>query len=167
MSNDSYEEILVSRHSSSDNIKKYAVIAVTVAVIAAGILFFQPLFLLIGCVLGFLDYYFILPMFDVEFEYLYVNGDIDIDKILAKRKRKRVASFTKDNLEIMAPTGSDHLAEASKDAKVEDYTSQDPDVKTWTLVYGGEKGSRKVLLELTDEIAQDMRRYAPRNVYFS
>lgn len=26
--------------------------------------------------------------FDLEFEYLYVNGDLDIDKIMAKQKEK-------------------------------------------------------------------------------
>ena len=113
-----------------------------------------------------LAYYLILPNFDLEYEYLYVGGDIDIDKIMAKRKRKRVASFQKENLVIMAPTGSSHLAPYVKDAKIRDFTSGNPEIKTWTLVYGSEKSSDVVCLELTEEIAKDMRRFAPRKVFF-
>ena len=166
--NDGYEEILVKRQkSASDMLLRGLVIALAVVPVIVGVLCVSPLFLLIGAVIGVLGYYLILPNFDLEYEYLYVNGDIDIDKIMSKRKRKRVGSFTKDNLEIMAPTGSDQLASYVKNGKVLDYTSGDPQKKTWTLVFGSERTSEIVKLELTDTIAQDMRRYAPRKVFFS
>ena len=166
--NDGYEEILVKRQkSASDMLLRGLVIALAVVPVIVGVLFVSPLFLLIGAVIGVLGYYLILPNFDLEYEYLYVNGDIDIDKIMSKRKRKRGGSFTKDNLEIMAPTGSDQLASYVKNGKVLDYTSGDPQKKTWTLVFGSERTSEIVKLELTDTIAQDMRRYAPRKVFFS
>lgn len=165
--NDGYEEILVKRSkTAADTLVRGLIIGVTAVLLAVGIFLFNPIFLALGMILGLLAYYLILPNYDLEYEYLYVSGDIDIDKIMAKRKRKRVASYSKDNLEIMAPTGSDHLASYLKDAKVKDYTSADPSVKTWTLVYGGEHSSEAVRLELTDEIAQDMRRFAPRKVFF-
>ena len=166
--NDGYEEILVKRQSSAkDTILKALVIAVAVAPVVYGVVFaFLPA-ILIGIVLGFVGYYFLLPMLDIEYEYLYVGGDIDIDKIMSKRKRKKVASYNKDNLEILAPTGSDQLASYMKEGKVLDYTSGDPGVKTWTAVYGSEKEAAIVKMELTEEIAQDMRRYAPRKVFFN
>ena len=165
--NDGYEEILVQRQkSAADTLIKGGVIALAAVPVALGILFASPLFLLIGAVIGVLAYYFILPNFDLEYEYLYVNGDIDIDKIMSKRKRKKVGSYTKDNLEIMAPTGSGHLSSYLKNGRVKDYTSADPHVKTWTLVYGSESSSDIICLELTDAIVQDMRRYAPRKVFF-
>lgn len=165
--NDGYEEILVKRQKTpKDTLLKACVIGVTAILIAAGIFLFNPILLVLGMAAGLLSYYLVLPNFDLEYEYLYVGGDIDIDKIMAKRKRKRVASYSKDNLEIMAPTGSDHLSSYVKGAKVKDYTSADPAAKTWTLVYSLEKAPEAVCLELTSEIAQDMRRYAPRKVFF-
>ena len=163
---DLYREILVKRSSTGkDKALKYLVIAVTALVIAAGILFFPPL-ILGGIVLGILDYYFVLPNFDLEYEYLYVNGDIDIDKIMAKTRRKRVASYSKDKLEIMAPEGSAQLASYLKEGKPKDYTSLDPGQKAWILVFGTERGADMVRLELPDDLAKDMRRYAPRKVFF-
>ena len=165
--NDGYEEILVKRgRTAGSTIMKAAIIGITAVLIAVGIFFLNPIFLAAGLALALIAYYLILPNFDLEFEYLYVGGDIDIDKIMAKRKRKRVASFSKDNLEIMAPTGSSHLAPYLNDLKVRDYTSMDPDVRTWTLVYGSEIAKEAVCLELTEEIAKDMRRFAPRKVFF-
>ena len=165
--NDGYEEILVKRQKTpKDTIIKGLVIGVVAVLIVACVLLFNPIFLVVGMIAGFLAYYLILPNFDLEYEYLYVGGDIDIDKIMAKRKRKRIASYSKDNLEVMAPTGSDHVASYIKNAKVKDYTSADPEAKTWTLVYGGENSTEVVRLELTQEIAQDMRRFAPRKVFF-
>ena len=166
--NDGYEEILVKRQpKTTDVLLKGLVIALAVIPAAFGLLFaFLPA-LAIGVVLGFVGYYLLLPQLDVEYEYLYVGGDIDIDKIMSKRKRKKVGSYDKDNLEILAPTGSDHLASYLKNGKVLDYTSGDPNVKSWTAVYGGDKDSTIVRMELTEEIAQDMRRYAPRKVFFS
>ena len=162
-----YEEILVKRQKTpKDTLVKGLVIGVVAVLLAGGIFFFNPIFLAAGMVLGMLAYYLILPMLDLEYEYLYVGGDIDIDKIMAKRKRKKVASYSKDSLEVMAPTGSEHLRSFLGNLKVKDYTSGDPEKKTWTLVYGGEQGSEAVCLELTGEIAQDMRRFAPRKVFF-
>ena len=165
--NDGYEEILVKRGKTpKDTILKVLTIGLVALLVAAGIFLFNPIFLVLGMVLGLLAYYLVLPNFDLEYEYLYVGGDIDIDKIMAKRKRKRIASYSKDNLEIMAPTGSDHVASYEKNGKIKDFTSMNPEKKTWTLVYGSENSSETVRLELTEEIAKDMRRFAPRKVFF-
>lgn len=165
--NDGYEEILVKREKTPrDVIVKALVIGVTALLIAAGLFLFSPIIMVLGMGLGLLAYYLILPNFDLEYEYLYVGGDIDIDKIMAKRKRKRIESYSKDNLEVMAPTGSDHLSSYLQNAKVKDYTSLNPQVKSWTLVYGSESSSEAVKMELPDEIAKDMRRFAPRKVFF-
>lgn len=165
--NDGYEEILVKRQKTpKDIIIRGLIIGVIAVLIVAGVLLFNPIFLTVGLIFGLIAYYLILPNLDLEYEYLYVGGDIDIDKIMARRKRKRVGSYSKDNLEVMAPTGSDHVASYIKNAKVKDYTSADPEAKSWTLVYGGENSSEVIRLELTQEIAQDMRRFAPRKVFF-
>ncbi len=165
--NDGYEEILVKKgKNAKDSFLKGMVYSVVGVLAAVGIFFFNPIFLLSAVIMGFLAFYLILPNLDIEYEYLYVGGDIDIDKIMAKRKRKRIASYSKDNLEVMAPTGSAHLADHMKNAKVVDYTSGNPDIKTWTVVYNLEKSSEAAVMELTGTIAQDMRRYAPRQVFF-
>ncbi len=165
--NDGYEEILVKRGKTpSQAFLKAVVISLVAALIGVGILFFNAIFLAAGLALSLVAYYFILPRFDLEYEYLYVGGDIDVDVIMAKRKRKTVGSFAKENLEAAAPTGSSHVAPFLKNGKVQDFSSKDPKAKTWTLVYSMEKSTDVVILEIPDTIPQDLRRFAPRKVFF-
>ncbi|WP_040210283.1 hypothetical protein [Clostridium polynesiense] len=42
-----------------------------------------------------------------EFEYSITNGEIDIDKILEMKSRKRIISFNMKDVELLAPIDSD------------------------------------------------------------
>jgi hypothetical protein len=164
--NDLYQEILVKKKASAkDTALKILVIAVTVLMLAAGVLLFTPL-LLVGAILCFVDFYFLLPQFDLEYEYLYVNGDIDVDRIKNRERRKRIGSYELANMEIIAPTGSHDLDSYlnNKNAKVIDYTSGEENAKSYTAVYNGEGKMEIVKLEITREIVEDMRRRSPRKV---
>lgn len=164
--NDLYREILVKPEQSPMNgVKKGLLVAVSVALFAAGI--FSPMFIAGGLVLLILELWLIFPRFNVEYEYLYVNGDIDIDAIYNKSSRKRKGSYDHDSLEIMAPTGSSHLDGIMNrpGLKVLDYTSRKQGAASWTLVYGDSSDRKALLLELPDEVAQDMRRYSPQKVF--
>jgi|LSQX01.1.fsa_nt_gb hypothetical protein len=58
--------------------------------------------------------YRIITSRNVEFEYALTNGDLDIDKIIAKRKRKRLFSGSCRQFEIMAKVSSEKHDEATK-----------------------------------------------------
>lgn len=57
--------------------------------------------------------YFLRKQLYVEFEYIYTNGVIDIDKIIDKNKRKRAVSFDLSDIEIIAPLDSDDIKYSS------------------------------------------------------
>ena len=83
--NDLYREILVKKKSTgADTLKKAGLIALTVLLAAAGLLI-HPLLLLVAVGAGILTW-FISTGLDLEYEYHYVNGDIDIDKIMIKQR---------------------------------------------------------------------------------
>ena len=48
--------------------------------------------------------------------------------------------------------------------KINDYTSLDPQVKSYLLVFNKEKGQEMIRVELEDSIISDIRRIAPRKV---
>ena len=83
---DMYSELLVPRRSvRSEQAIRIALIVVTAIVTAAGLVF--NMYLLIGALaLGIVDF-FLFPRFNVEYEYQYMIGEINIDKILSKSKR--------------------------------------------------------------------------------
>lgn len=162
---DLYREILVKKQQTgADKAKKAALIAGIVLFAAAGIVV-HPVLLIGALGLG-IAAYFLLPGLNLEYEYLYVNGDFDIDKIMSQQKRKRCASYNVADLEIAAPTGShdlDSFTSGGK-AKIKDYTSGDPQAKSWSLVYKSNEGYDLVRMELEEAVISDLRRIAPRKV---
>ena len=85
--NDAYSELLVKKEQTiKEKAIKVLVIALIVLAAVAGI-FITPIALVVAVVLGAAAY-FLLPNLDLEFEYLYVNGELDIDRIASRAKRR-------------------------------------------------------------------------------
>lgn len=164
---DLYTEIIVKRKKTAkDTILKALLIAATVlAVLAALFTTLGLIAFVVVIVLGIADF-FLIPTFDVEYEYLYVNGELDVDKIMSKQKRKRVYSADVKNLEILAPTKSHALDSYNhrQDLKTYDFSSGDEQNQSYTMVIKGEKGLERVIFEPNDVILHDMKRMAPREV---
>lgn len=84
---DLYSELLVKKEKTpKDSLIKYGLMALIAVFCFLGV-FMMPILLLVAVGLG-VAYYFIVPGTDVEFEYLFVNGELDIDKIMSKAKEK-------------------------------------------------------------------------------
>ena len=164
---DLYTAIIVKRKKTpKDTILKALLIAATVlAVLAALFTTLGLIAFIVAVALGIADF-FLIPTFDVEFEYLYVNGELDIDKIMSKQKRKRVYSVDIKNLELLAPTNSHALDSYNRrqDLKTLDFSSRDEQNKSYTMIVKGEKGLERVIFEPNEVILKDMKRVAPREV---
>ena len=163
--NDFYREILIKRKQKPlDSLKKAGMIALTLLAAAAAF-FIHVLFLPAAIVLGVLSW-FVISGLDLEYEDLYVNGDIDIDRIMNKQRRKRAASYAIGSLELLAPSASRELDtyRNGKNVKEIDFSSGDEAARTVTAVYSREGGFDLVKLELDDDLVKDMRRYAPRKI---
>ena len=163
---DFYREILIAKKSSPLNgVIRVGSIALCAVCVVLGIMAFWPL-LIVGVGLGVLDYFLILPNLDVEYEYQYLNGDIDIDKIMNKQKRKRVVEFLLSELESAAPSGSSDTAMQGKGGQmtVQDFTSGEAGVDSWTLVYNHQGNYTAAVLELDSACIEDLWRRAPRKV---
>ena len=93
MNNDFYAECLVTKAPTGADTAKRIGIGLAAAILAAGALwfiFFPMSILIIAGV--FYGAYYLMTGIDAEYEYILTNGDIDIDKIIGKRKRKRLLS---------------------------------------------------------------------------
>ena len=120
--------------------------------------------LLIGVICGVAAYFITLNA-DLEYEYLYVDKELTVDKVMAKSRRKRVAVFSLDKMEIVAPVKSWHLDNyKNRSGKAVDYSSgeeKQPD-KRFVFYYDGQK---KVIFEPNEEMIKAMQTVAPRKVF--
>lgn len=164
---DLYTEVIVKKKATTaDMIKRVALIAGTVLSAAAFLFTTLGLIALVLLIAFVAADYFLIPMLDVEYEYLYVNGELDVDKIMSRQKRKRVYSMDIKTLEILAPSESHALDSynRNKELKSFDFSSGEAGKKTFTMIVKGEKGMEKVIFEPNDVMLKDMKRVAPREV---
>ena len=128
-----YEQLISRRPKAYDLPVRILVILVIVAVAILGMPFVGFLSFVIAVVLGVIAYYFIFPKLSVEYEYIILNHDLQIDAIYNKAKRKRLQSLDIQGAEIIAPKGSPRLNSYRPD-KTYDYTSGDPNGKAYAIM---------------------------------
>ena len=128
-----YEQLISRRPKAYDIPVRVLVILVIVAVALLGMPFIGFLSFVVAVVLAAVAYYFIFPKLSVEYEYIILNHDLQIDAIYNKSKRKRLQSLDIQGAEIIAPKGSPRLNSYKPD-KTYDYTSGDPNGKAYAIM---------------------------------
>ena len=102
---------------------------------------------------------------DLEYEYLYLDRELVVDKVMAKTRRKRVGTYSLDRIEILAPIKSYHLDNyRNRTAKAKDYSIGEelkPD-RRYIMYY---EGGEKILLSPSEELIKAMRNVAPRKIF--
>ncbi len=162
-SDETFSELIVERVPRPLDALLKALLIVALVVSAAATLLLGPVFLVVFIVLAFLTYY-LWPRFKVEYEYSYVNGQIDVARVFSKQSRKDVAKIDTNDVECIAPLGSHQLDSYGSTYKEIDYSSGNPEMKTYVLVKGGQNPGR-ILLHLDDRMLSDLRRRLPRKVF--
>ncbi len=159
---DLYSEILVSRLPQPIDVLKRTGLIAGVIVSLAGSVMITPVLFLAAIAFGVGIWYF-FPRFNVEYEYLIVNKDMDIDIIYSRKKRKKGAEFNLNDMDILAPLKSHRMDyyNGNTQMKICDFTSGRNDITPYAMVIKGEK----VLLELDQETVENMRRTYPNKVF--
>ena len=99
------EELVERRRTGTDQALRYALMAVTAIGVVLSLLTWNLIIIAVSIAICVADI-FIFPRFQTEWEYQYVNGELDVDRILNKAKRKRMASYDITKAELIAPAAS-------------------------------------------------------------
>lgn len=162
---DAYVECLVkAKPSMLGKFFKYLLIVLTVILVILMALTMNVVILLMAVAAG-VGAYFVNMFTDLEYEYLYLDKELTIDKVMAKTKRKRVAVYQLDRMEILAPVRSYHLDNfKNRTVKEKDYSigyEEKPDLRYAMYYEGGEK----LVLSPSPEMIKVMKNAAPRKVF--
>lgn len=158
-----YKEIQISRQPSEKDRMIVLLLGVLTGLFAVIGILFQIIFLIPAIIFGFLTW-LRKGYLHLEYEYIYTDGQISVDRILDAKRRKRIATYSPERLLCLAPKGSVALGHYPRDIKSADYTSGDENVPYYVAVYQTDNGQLAVWLELPDEVVRDMRRLNPRVV---
>ena len=118
---DSYVEWLVKAKQPAWA-KILKVLLITLTVLSCLVMFVFIIFLPVALAAG-VGAYFLNMYTDLEYEYLYLDKELSVDKIMAKSKRKRVGTYSLDRMEVFAPVYSYHLDNfKNRQVKEKDYS---------------------------------------------
>ena len=94
------EQIIKRRHNAMDYLIYVGLIVAFFIVCFAGLFIIPSFGILLIAAAGYGAYWLITSR-NLEFEYSVTNGDLTIDRIINRQRRKRVISFDCKNVEAM------------------------------------------------------------------
>ena len=160
---ETYVECLVARKPSMImTFLKIFLIMMTVVFFLIGLIYVVGL---IVAALAGIGAYFATMNANLEYEYLYVDKEISVDKVMAKSRRKKVGTYSIEQMEIFAPLGSHRLdSYKNRDTKTVDYSSgvaAQPERRYMMVCNGG----TRVILEPNEALIKAVQNVAPRKVF--
>ena len=162
---DSYKELMVKKEKGMKERFLRTLCVVLTVFVAFFWLMTQSIVAVIALILICVLDYYVFQCTDIEYEYLYLDKEISIDKIMAKTKRKQVATLKVEKMEILAPEKSYHLdSYKNRDVKTVDYSAGQnlAEQKLYVLYY---EGNQRYLLNLDEDFAKTIQGIAPRKVF--
>ena len=119
--------------------------------------------------------YWFISSLNHEYEYIVTNGTLDIDRIIAKRRRKRVFTADARNFELCAPVNSDEYKdfmrqnEDNRDIKKLDASTRTEASEVWFIVATSQHDNERyiVLFEPDKQIMDNLYRFNPRNIHYN
>lgn len=169
--NDTFLEKIVSRRKTGKDYLKIVGLLAAAFVLIFIVMIFGPYFaflvplILVGVIYGL---WFFLSGLNREYEYIVTNGEIDIDMIIAKRKRKRVFSGKARDFEIMAKIDSDDYQQAQKgNYEVMDFSSIADNKENWFFTAEYKSKRVLVLFEPDERMLESFKRHNPSKVKFN
>ena len=132
-------------------------------VISFFIAFLLPLLILVPILFIVADV-FLFRRMDVEYEYIYINGDLDIDKVMHKERRKHMLSVNVKDVEMLAPEGAFQLQSYKAGRSMITRSGIPSAPNRYVLVFTRSGETFKVLFEPNSDLVEGFFLMAPRKV---
>jgi hypothetical protein len=164
---DIFKEQLVKRKPSVQNRVLRFLLILTAGLATFLIVFLVPSF---GIILAFavcFGAYYALSYFNVEYEYVFTNGDLDIDIIYSKSRRKRVFSANVKQFDLMCHVDDTmRNGEFTSAQAILDYSGGTANENTYAFVtvYKGKR--TKVTIEPNDNMLKAIASVMSRQKLF-
>lgn len=127
--------------------------------------FFKYLIPLIVICLAYGNYFLIIKR-NIEFEYIVTNGDLDIDMIISKKKRKRIVSTNIKEFEVVAGIKSDKLTPEIQNIKNVVHTESSMEAEGLCFGVFNYNGRKTLLvMEPGEKVLNAIKAASPRKVF--
>lgn len=113
--------------------------------------------------IGYLAYIVVTRM-SIEYEYIFTNGDLDIDIIRGRKVRKRLISIKCKDIKIMEKT--EDIQAKTKTGEKSIIAVYNPNACEIYKIEAVKNGGRDVLIffQPTEKLVGEMKKFNPRNI---
>jgi hypothetical protein len=159
-----YAETLVKRKMTAGAI--LGMIGMSLLVTAGLVLTFMNRFGVFALVAAVLVIFIFYRFLRVEYEYIFVTGELQVDRIYSGSVRKAGPRIDITNVERVERIADEALKELKSRPKGEvlDYTSHIGDPEIYVVRYHDNMGSKFLLFEPDEKLLKTMWRSAPSKV---
>lgn len=157
-----YSEATVHRQITSNPQKiKNLFLGAFLLPLALGILM-HPLWFILAAITG-LMYVWTLKNTDLEYDYILVNDELQIDRVLSGKSRKNMAMIHLGQVLQIAPYGAPELDGYVKVIS-KDYSAGDYENPPYILVYTKDGLTFRVAIQFPEEMLELIRKQIPDKV---
>ncbi len=159
---DTYSEQLVLKRSTGADKLKAVLISIAAVLLASFVMFLAitlSFTFVIPAVLILFGAIWYLGNMNIEYEYIITNNEMDIDKIIGRRKRKRMITLDLSRAEEFARYSSNDKVEA--DVTVKAYSGSDEDAH-YLLVKHSDYGTVNLIFNPNDKTREAILQEIPR-----
>lgn len=161
--NQLYAEVGVKRKETTTSmlLRALMVLAIVVGVV---LMLLGGLFGIAGVVLVVIMI-FLFPRLSIEYEYVFVDGQIDFDRISGKAKRKTLLRIDLEQVEIIAPEGS-HSLDSYNNVQCEkkDFSSGDKNIKPYIIIVNKDNKKIRIAFEPNEKLLSMIKQKSPRKL---
>ena len=156
---DNIAEQLVQKKKTGADTAKKVLISVGALIIASFFMYLAMMGIFaVGVLAGAI---WLLGSFGIEYEYIITNNEMDIDKIIGRRKRKRMITVDFKRAEDFGRYTPDNEAQA--DATVHAYTGVDKDAY-YLVVTHNDYGRVKIIFNPNERLRESIMQEIPNTL---
>lgn len=102
-----------------------------------------------------------------EFEYSFINGDVDVDQVQGRRRRKTVSSFSCREVTLMAPCAGHESELSGSYTRRQDLSVLQKNPDNWLIVLERADGGRELIIFSPNErILEAFKGYLGRRMAY-
>ena len=163
-----YTETYVKRKvTPAAMLAKGAMLVVGIVLMLGGMLFLGSGLLAFLGVAVLIAFYFVNPMFNIDWEYIFCDGQIDFDRISGGERRKNMLKIDIDNIDVMAPERSHELDSYNhqQGITVKDFTSKSGEGKVYCIFISKDGQRMKIMFEPSETMVDYCKQKGMRKVF--
>ncbi|MBQ5911426.1 MAG: hypothetical protein IIW94_05405 [Clostridia bacterium] len=137
-----------------------AVDALLVCVLFYLSLYLAPTIMLLVIAAAIYGGYKLISLLSIEYEYIYTNGDLDVDKIVAKSNRKRIVSIKCSEVEKYGVYQGQPAPGSVKATYI--FCNPDSEGQVYLIAKDRNQGMVMIVLAPNDRIRTELEKAIPR-----